>query len=163
MKTKIKKAKTLFFLAICSILISACQKTAMNSSDYTQLSEEERALLGKWNLERTETYEISGIDSTGQYICDLIGLTFYNTPCFIEFKIAEQHLLSYPQLLGKGLIGDCDSTASFSWIARQHKLQVIGNNGSYHIDYLQRDSAALSYVHQKDILKLRSVFYYKRR
>jgi hypothetical protein len=163
--TKKSNTKT-FLLFICSVILLtvSCKKSAStqsNTQNTQQLNTQEQTLVGKWSLKKNETYEITGIDSTGQYICSLIGGSDCDSTCNIIFK-SEYSKPVYPELKGNGVIGGCDSTTAFIWKAKQAKQIEINSGSFYDIVYLTNDSVALSNVYTKDILKLKSIAYYKR-
>ena len=154
-------------LLICGTLLlsSGCDKTDKtgDSHPYTpQLNAQEHSLVGKWHLKKSETYEVFGVDSTGQYICNLIGSSACDSGCKIEFKAVYKFPPFGPDFKGAGDIGGCDSIKTFMWKVKQpNKLETVPGN-FYNIIYLTKDSIAFSNVYVKDILTLKSVFYYKR-
>jgi hypothetical protein len=163
-KTSLRKngrSITLFYLFIGGVAIIAmgCKKPSTAPVSVPQLlNNQEQMLTGKWNLKRAETYEVSGIDSTGQYICDLIGSSTCSSSCKIEFK-NEYFGAMYK---GVGSMGGCDSTTSFGWKVKQpNKLETSFGN-FYDIIYMTKDSAAFSTIYIKGILTLKTIIYYRR-
>lgn len=164
-------ATVFFYLIICSILllIVACRKAdQLNSSQSLpggapQLNPQEQTLIGRWDLKRSETYEITGVDSSGQYVDVLIGSSECDSVCGIEFKNEYSWPPNKQELKGRGSIGGCDSTVVFSWKAKQAGKLETAAGISYDILYLANDSTAFSCVYTKDILTLRSVMYYKKK
>ena len=141
-------------LSSCLLLNAGCEKTQQAANNPSpQLNAQEQALVGKWHLQRSEIYEITGQDSSGQYTGELISASVYNANCKMEFK---------PEYKGMGSFGNCDTSAYFAWKAKQAKKLEIGPGNFYDIVYLTNDSAAFSKYYVDDILKLRSVLYYKR-
>jgi len=159
---------TAFYLVVCSTLLVsvACKKPTDQptpSVNTSGLNVQEQALVGKWTLKKSETYEIAGIDSTGQYLCTLVGSSTCDSTCILEFKNVNASPSNCQGLKGLDSIGGCDSNASFIWKAKQPKKLEISTGSLYDIIYLSHDSAAFSTVYRKDILTLKSVFYYKRK
>ncbi|MGZ3903080.1 MAG: hypothetical protein ACXVC6_05270 [Bacteroidia bacterium] len=172
MKTQTKKNKTplaikilLLVTAAILLLITSCKKTQTISTlnnDIMQLTDTENALLGKWQMTENDTYEIDGIDSLGQYICSLISSQKGDSSCRLELEHVYNPQLPDRQLTGKGSVEECNSNKKFLWNARhQNMLEVLFKN-SYDIVYLTYDSVAFSRVYTNDILKLKSIIYYKR-
>jgi hypothetical protein len=162
--TKKLNAKAFLHLFICSVILLtvSCKKSPSTQSQSTrQLNAQEQALVGKWSLKKSETYEITGTDSSGQYICSLIGNSDCDSTCNVIFK-SEYNKPVYPELKGNGVIGGCDSTTAFIWKSKQVKQLEINTGNFYDIVYLSKDSVAFSNVYTKDILKLKSIAYYKR-
>ncbi len=126
------------------------------------MTAQEQALVGKWALKKSEKYEISGIDSAGQYICTLISSSTCDSLCAIEFKKVYRSPPYVLDFYGIGSIGGCDPSASFVWKAKQVNKLEIGSGSFYDIVYLTQDSLAFSTVYVIDILKLKSIVYYKR-
>ncbi|HXB42185.1 MAG TPA: hypothetical protein VNZ49_16710 [Bacteroidia bacterium] len=163
-----KRYKNLFSgLLICGTLLlnSGCDKTDKTgvSHLYTpQLNAQEHSLVGKWYLKKSEAYEVFGVDSTGQYICNLIGSSASASVCKIEFKAEYKFPPFGPDFTGAGDIGGCDSTKTFIWKLKQANKLETGFGNFYDIIYLTKDSTAFSKIYIKDILTLKSVFYYKR-
>jgi hypothetical protein len=157
-----------FYLLVCGTLVVsvACKKQTNQSGSSVNtsgLNAQEHTLAGKWALKKSETYEIMGIDSTGQYLCTLIGSSTCDSICMIEFK-NEQACPSYcPEFKGAGSIGGCDPNTFFIWKAKQLNKLEIGSGSFYDIVYLSHDSVAFSNVYKKDILTLKSVVFYKRK
>ena len=161
-----------FYLLACStlLLIAGCEKSPNqtqpgnpSSANTPNLNAQEKALIGKWALKKSETYEISGVDSTGQYLCTLIGSSTCDSTCILEFKNefwSPQYQLEFK---GIGSIGACDSTSSFLWKAKQLNKLEIGSGSLYDIVYLSHDSVAFSNVYTRAILTLKSIVYYKRK
>jgi len=157
----IKQKRNFLYALICATLFlgAGCEKSfQMNARKASSppiplLTAQEQALVGKWNLQGTETYEIAGVDSAGQYLCYLIGSASCDSVCPIELK----NLLT-----GSGSIGGCDLYASFTWQAKQAGKLLTGSGTTYDILYLSNDSVAFSNVYTLDVLKLKSVAYYKR-
>jgi len=156
-----KQKRTILYALISTTLFlgAGCEKSyQMNvrkasSSPIPQLNAQEMALVGKWNLQSTETYEIAGVDSAGQYQCFLIGSATYDSACAIELKC---------QLTGIGAVGSCDSSSVFTWQAKQSGKLLTGTGTTYDILYLSSDSVVFSNVYMNDVLKLKAVAYYKR-
>lgn len=147
------------------LLITSCKKTPSpknQNKDIMQLTNTEQTLLGKWQMTKNETYEVDGIDSSGQYICSLISIQNGDSTCSLQFKHTYNPQLLDKQLTGIGSIEECDPNQLFLWNARQqNKLEILLGH-SYELIYLNSDSVAFSRVYTKDILQLKSVVSYKR-
>lgn len=163
---------TLCFLAAGALLLTihGCEKSekprpaqeANQTVNAIPLNAQEQALLGKWKLKKTETYEVTGVDSNGQYTGSIISNSTCSSICKIEFKNEYWWSPYAPECKGVGSIGACDSTATFIWKAKQQKKLELNSGIMYDIVYVTPDSIALSYFHEKDILKLKEVYYYKK-
>jgi hypothetical protein len=90
-KQKTKNIRNTIFKILTGatmVLSTSCEKTDRPpiNQNRSQLSAQEQTLIGKWSLKKNETYEIVGVDSTGQYICTLIGESMCDSVCKLEFK-----------------------------------------------------------------------------
>jgi len=148
-------AHAILLLLISGILLAAgCEKSQPTPNNQVpQLNAQEQALVGKWYLQRSEIYEITGQDSSGQYLGPLISSSVYDPNCKMELK---------KDYKGLGSFGNCDTSANFAWKAKQLNKLEIGPGNFYDLVYLTADSAAFSKFYIEDILKLKSVLYYKR-
>ncbi len=165
--TKNLYAGTFFYLLICGSLLTlmACKKSEQadaGSIPAPELNAQENTLIGKWALKKSETYEIAGVDSTGQYVCTLIGSSVCNSVCNIQFKNQYCWPIHNQELKGVGILGDCNPTAVFSWKATQPNKLETGIGNFYDIVYLSNDSVAFSDIYVKDILTLKTIMFYKK-
>ena len=166
-----KQLKSIFHLFACGTLLLnvACKKQTYRSESKDtsllispNLNGQEQTMLGSWVLKKTETYEVSGVDSNGVYLCSLVSTENCDSVCKMEFK-DECATKNCDSFRGIGVIGGCDANASLSWRAKQTGELEIISGSTYDIVYANKDSMALSNVYAKDILTLRSIFYYKRK
>lgn len=157
------KNKSILSLLLCSVLLlnSACKKNQVEPN-FNELNAQESRIFGKWLLKKTDTYEVSGADSSGQYQCTLITSDSCTSNCPVEFENQHSGNLYAQNFIGKGSVGGCDEKAIFIWNAKQQNKLDVNSGTVYDIVYLSADSIAFSNVYLKDILKLKSVFYYKR-
>jgi hypothetical protein len=145
-----------FCLGIALLFTGGCEKVeqpkpAQQNTVHT-LNAQEQLLVGRWDLKRTETYEMAGTDSSGNCICNFLNATACDSTCGINF---------FNTSMAAGTIGGCDPQAPFSWsIPQSATLQT--NNGPYHIEFINHDSMAVSDTHVKDILQIKDVFYYRK-
>lgn len=142
-----------------SILLSACEKKTLSSNGIPSgksPSVQENILFGTWKIKKKDTYEITGVDSSGQFICNLVGSANYADSCQVEFRTDVNGL----QYKANGTMAGCGA-GEFSWEAgTKDKLLAAGT--TYDIIYLSKDSAGFSNVFNSGILKLKEVVFYKR-
>lgn len=168
MKTKKQlinlNSKKHFLIAVAGfILLYGCSKTHEPSlSSSPALNAQEQALLGSWQLTKSETYEITGQDYNGQYQGSLIGSSVCDSTCKVEFKNEFYGVLFAGEYKGHGTIGGCSSATTFVWQAKATGKLQTGNGITYDIDVLNADSMVISNYYTSDVLKLRSVLHYKR-
>lgn len=152
------KKQDIFICSIILLLALACKKSTYQSvSSPINLNLQEQTLISKWALQKSETYEIFGIDTSGQLQCVLIGSSICDSLCTVEFK--NQYYLGFN---GSGSIGACNPLANFIWNAKQQNKIQVNDTVFYDIIYLTPDSFALANIYIKDILKLKSIVYYKK-
>lgn len=156
MATQSHKPHYKFYLLITAIILfcAGCKKDTglLVNTNKTNLTEQEKLLVGKWILTKTETYEILHTDSVGLIQCSLISSinSLYN--CQIKFTGTYN---------GTGTIGACYTTNTFKWYINEKTKLQIQNGVCYDITYLNTDSFAVATIYTKDILKLKDIFYYK--
>lgn len=144
-----------FCMGVILLFTGGCEKaeqhkTVSQPASAHVLNSQEQLLVGNWNLRKKETYEVGGMDSLGNCLCNLLNTTVGDSTCAISF---------FGTIMGAGSIGGCDANAAFSWtVPQSNTLQT--NKGLYHIEYLCKDSMALSNTYVKDILELKDVYYY---
>lgn len=137
------QTKTAIILALAAVLIMvACKKTKSVTAP--------SPLVGSWQLQQTNVYEVAGKDSLGQMICNLIQNIQYRCQTALQFKSNNT---------GTGYVNVCDSLLNFNW-KMQGKDTVLVNNKAFGILYVTKDSLAFYYNYTRDILKLKNVVYY---
>lgn len=156
------KSKPALLAAACglTLLFLGCEKPSLPAAcdgPPAPLTAQEQKLVGKWQLLRTDVYEISGVDSAGNYICSLVGSSSCDSVCVTT--LTDQRL-SAQQLRCFGSPGTCDGSA-LAWQAAQPNELVV-NNQSFQVLCLAADSAVFTTVYVSDVLKLKSVLFYKR-
>ena len=141
------------------LALSGCEKKAITTASATQdqsPSVQEQTLFGTWVLKKKDTYEISGTDSSGQYICNLVGSANYDDSCKVEFG-REVNGLQYK---ARGTMAGCGA-GEFSWEA-ETKGKLLASGATYDIVSLLKDSASFSLIYTNGVLKLKEVVFYKR-
>src|SRR5438309_12093299 len=81
--------KTFICPLICGTLILSAGCTKKEPAPVigsVSMNSQEQALVGKWALKKTETYEITGTDSVGHYLCNLIASSTCDSSCKITFN-----------------------------------------------------------------------------
>lgn len=146
-----------------ALILAGCKKKETNpqpvASKLPAMTSQERSLLGKWSMKRSDTYEISGQDSAGHEQVTLVSSATSDSSCTLEFLSSISSVQSGYN--GKGKVGDCDAKAAFLWKAKNEgELETAANN--YGILYLTKDSAAFYTYYVKDILSMKDIYYYKK-
>lgn len=149
------------FAGCLMVVMSSCKKSGKPGSGAEQLSAQEQMLLGKWTLTCSETYEVSGADSAGNLVLNLVDVNSYSPGCRIEFR-GDAFDAGKQYHRAAGTFAGCDSAATFPWKIKQPAKLDIRSGPQYDINLLCHDSAVFSAVYVKDILKLKSVYHYRR-